>query len=73
MDKKLLRQIIGELTVSVPVAGRALGDLCEKTSYAEAKKTGQIGGCPVIDVAGKKRVPTAPIRHRLGLRIGVSK
>jgi hypothetical protein len=67
MDKKILRAIMGQLTVSIPVAGKALGDLCENTAYAEARRTGQIGGCPVIDVAGKRRVPTAPIRRKLGL------
>ena len=51
MDRRILRAIVGRLTVSIPVAGRALGDLCENTAYAEAKRTGQIGGCPVIDVA----------------------
>jgi hypothetical protein len=50
--------------------GKALGDLCENAAYAEAKRTGQIGGCPVIDVAGKRRVPTAPIRAVLGLKSG---
>lgn len=70
MDRKILKAIMTELTVSIPVAGRALGDLCENTAYGEARKTGQIAGCPVIDVAGKRRVPTAPIRRRLGLTAG---
>jgi hypothetical protein len=70
MDKQILRQIMTELTVSIPVAGKALGDLCENAAYAEAKRTGQIGGCPVIEVAGKRRVPTAPIRAVLGLKSG---
>jgi hypothetical protein len=34
MDKKILRQIMTKLTVSVPVAGQALGELSENTSYA---------------------------------------
>jgi hypothetical protein len=70
VDRKILRQIMTQLTVSVPVAGRALGDLCENAAYGEAKRTGQIGGCPVIDVAGKRRVPTAPIRRVLRLKGG---
>lgn len=70
MDRKILRAILTELTVSVPVAGKALGDLCENTSYTEARRTGQIGGCRVLDVAGKRRVTTASIRRRLGLTKG---
>ncbi|HEX9070986.1 MAG TPA: hypothetical protein VF852_03440 [Pseudolabrys sp.] len=69
MDKKILRQIMTQLTVSVPVAGKALGNLCENSSYAAAR-SGQIGSCPVVDVGGKKRVPTAPIRRVLGLKDG---
>jgi hypothetical protein len=67
MNRKILKAIMTQLTVSVPEAGEALGDLCENTAYSEARKTGQIGGCPVIDVAGKRRVPTAPIRRKFGL------
>jgi hypothetical protein len=70
VDRKILRQIMTELTVSVPVAGRALGDLCENAAYAAAKKKGEIGGCKVIDVGGKRRVTTASIRRRLGLEGG---
>jgi hypothetical protein len=70
MDEEILRQIMTQLTVSVPVGGKALGDLCENASYGEAKKTGQIAGCPVIDVGGKRRMPTAPIRRVLGLKGG---
>jgi hypothetical protein len=70
VNRKILKAILTELTVSIPVAGKALGNLCEHTAYTEARKTGQIGGCPVIDVAGKRRVPTAPIRHVLGLDKG---
>jgi hypothetical protein len=44
MDEKILRQIMTQLTVSVPVAGKALGELCKNTSYAVAAKTGKIGG-----------------------------
>lgn len=70
MERKILRQIMTELTVSVPVAGRALGDLCENAAYDEARRTGQIGGCEVINVGGKRRVTTASIRRRLGLEGG---
>jgi hypothetical protein len=68
MDEKILRQIMTQLTVSVPVAGKALGELCKNTSYAVAAKTGKIGGCPVMTVAGKRRVATTHIRRQLGPR-----
>src|SRR5215831_440727 len=71
MNKTIRQLIMTELTVSVPVAGTALGDLCECTSYATAAKTGKIGNCKVLEVAGKKRVATADIRRELGLdRVG---
>ena len=68
MNRKILKAVMTELTVSIPVAGKALGNLCENAAYTEARKTGQIGGCPVIDVGGKRRVPTAPIRKMLGIK-----
>ena len=71
MNKRIRQLIMTELTVSVPVAGAALGNLCECTSYATAAKTGKIGNCKVLEVAGKKRVATADIRRELGLdRVG---
>lgn len=65
-DKDLLHEIMTQLTVSVPVAGRALCSLGRNASY-EAAKSGAIAGVPVIEVRGKKAVPTAPIRKVLGL------
>jgi hypothetical protein len=70
MDKKILRQIMTQLTVSVPVGGKALGNLCENAAYKAAKDAGEIAGCPVIVAGGKKRMPTAPIRRALGLDEG---
>lgn len=67
MDQKILHLLKTQLTVSVPEAGRALGNLCENTAYAVAAATGEIAGCPVIEAGGKKRVPTAPIRRKLGI------
>lgn len=66
-DKALLREIMTKLSVSVPTAGKALGDLTRNASYEVAKRDRKIAGCPVLEVGGKLRVPTAPIRKALGL------
>jgi hypothetical protein len=66
-DKSLLQQLLHQLTVDVPTAGKALADLSRNASYDVAARDGAIGGIPVLDVGGKKRVPTAPIRKALGL------
>jgi hypothetical protein len=65
-DEQIRRELATKLTVSVPVAGKALCDLGRNASY-EAAKTGAIGGVGVIEVGRKKAVPTAPIRKALGL------
>jgi hypothetical protein len=63
----LLQELRTQLTVSVPTAGKALADLSRNGSYEIAKRDGKIAGCPVLEVGGKLRVPTAPIRKVLGL------
>lgn len=65
-DEQVLREIMTKLTVSVPVAGKAICNLSRNPSY-EAAKSGMIGSVPVIEVRGRKAVPTAPIRKLLGL------
>jgi hypothetical protein len=65
--ENVLHLLRTRLTVSVPVGGFALGELCEATAYATAQKNKEIAGCPVITVAGKLRMPTAPIRAVLGV------
>jgi hypothetical protein len=66
MEKTLEQKLWTQLTVSVPEGGKAIADLSRNASY-EAAKTGMIGPVPVIEVRGKKRLPTAPIRRTLGL------
>jgi hypothetical protein len=64
-----IRDLIAELrsspTVSVPTAGRALGDLSRNASYEAAKK-GTLG-VPVFEAGGKKRVPSIAVLRQLGL------
>jgi hypothetical protein len=64
-----MREILGELrsnpTVSVPVAGKALGDLSRNSSYEAANK-GTLG-VPVLKVGGKLRVPSIAVLRQLGL------
>jgi hypothetical protein len=64
-----MRDILIELrskpTVSVPTAGKALGDLSKNASYDAAKK-GTLG-VPVFDAGGKKRVPSIAVLRQLGL------
>jgi hypothetical protein len=64
-----IREILAELrenpSVSVPTAGKALGDLSKNASYDAAKK-GTLG-VPVIEVGGKKRVPSIAVLRQLGL------
>jgi hypothetical protein len=66
-SKPLLERIMSELTVDVPTAGKVLGDLSRNVAYDVAAREGAIAGIPVLDVGGKKRVATAPIRKLLGL------
>ena len=46
-------------------AGKALGDLSKNGSYEAAKRNAL--GVPVLDVAGKKRVPSIAVLRKLGL------
>ena len=63
------RDILAELrtnpTVEVPTAGLALGDMSKNGSY-EAARADRLG-VPVIDVGGKKRVPSIAVLRKLGL------
>jgi hypothetical protein len=63
-----LEEILAELrskpTVSVPTAGKALGDLSKNASYDAAIK-GTLG-VPVIEAGGKKRVPSIAVLRKLG-------
>jgi len=52
-------------SVSVPVAGRALGDLGMIASYGAADK-GTLG-VPVFDAGGRRRVPSIAVLRKLGL------
>jgi hypothetical protein len=65
----LMREILAELrskpTVSVPTAGKALGDLSKNASYDAANK-GTLG-VPVFEAGGKKRVPSIAVLRKLGL------
>ena len=64
-----LAEILAELrtkpTVSVPTAGKVLGDLNKNSSY-DAAKTGKLG-VPVLEVGGKKRVASVHVLRALGL------
>jgi hypothetical protein len=62
MDGEIKKAIQERLTVSVVVAGKALG-MGRNKSYAAAKS----GALPCIDIHGKKVCPTAPLRRLLGL------
>jgi hypothetical protein len=64
-----MREIIAELrskpSVSVPIAGKALGDLSKNASYDAANK-GTLD-VPVLKVGGKLRVPSIAVLRKLGL------
>jgi hypothetical protein len=63
--KDVLAELKSNPTVSVPTAGRALGDLSRNGSY-EAARRGALG-VPVIEVGGKKRVASVAVLRVLGL------
>jgi hypothetical protein len=66
MEDDIRREIMTKLTVSVPVAGKALG-LGRNAAYDAARR----GDIPTIDLRGKKKpVPTAPLRRMLGIESG---
>jgi hypothetical protein len=66
-DNKLRREIMTQLTVSVPTAGKALAGLSRNASYDLAARDGSIAGIKVVRVGGRLVVPTAMIRRVLGL------
>jgi hypothetical protein len=67
-DKDILRTLRTQLTVDVPTAGKALGDLSRNPSY-DAARAGTLG-VEVLKVGGKLRVPSAAILRKLGLQAG---
>ncbi len=60
-----IRKALSNLTVSVEIAGRALG-IGRNAAYAAAKR----GDIPTIRLGGTIRVPCAPLRRMLGLEPG---
>jgi hypothetical protein len=66
--KRLLEKLRTQPTVSVPEAGKALGDLGRNASY-DAAKNDKLG-VPVHDVGGKKRVASIAVLRVLGLEQG---
>jgi hypothetical protein len=63
MNPDIRKAITDDLTVSVDVAGAALG-LKSKTARYAAIKAGAI---PSIRIGGRITVPTAPLRKMLGI------
>jgi hypothetical protein len=62
---KILAELKRKPTVSVPTAGAALGDLSRNGAY-EAARNNTLG-VPVMQVGGKKRVPSIAVLRKLGL------
>jgi hypothetical protein len=62
---KILAELKSKPTVSVPLAGRALGDLSRNGAY-EAARNDKLG-VPVMQVGGKKRVSSIAVLRKLGL------
>lgn len=62
MENLVRKALIENLTVSVEIAGKALG-LSKNPAY-EACKSGQIQS---IKIGGRVVVPTAPLRKMLGI------
>ena len=63
--KQILAELKSSPTVSVPTAGRALADLSENAAYRAAANNKL--GVPVLDVGGKKRVPSIAVLRKLGV------
>jgi hypothetical protein len=63
--EQLLHKLLTQPTVSVPEAGLALAELKRNASYGAAAN-GTLG-VPVLEVAGKKRVPSVAVLRKLGL------
>jgi hypothetical protein len=62
----VLNELRTKPTVSVPVAGFALGGLSKNAAYG-AVEDKKIGGVPVMKVGGKLRVPSHARRCRCPL------
>ncbi len=62
---EILAELKSKPTVSVPVAGKVLGDLSKNASY-EAARRGTLG-VPVLEISGRKRVPSIAILRKIGL------
>ena len=58
-----LDELLTRPTISVPEAGRAVGNLGRNGSYEAARR----GDIPVIQIGRRKRVPTSWLRDTLGL------
>ena len=63
--RAVIEKALQELTTTVEIGGAALG--FGRNKAYELAKSGSIAGCPVIAEGKSKRMPTAPIRKRLGL------
>jgi hypothetical protein len=61
----ILAELRSKPTVSVPTAGKALGDLSKNASYDAANK-GTLG-VEVFEAGGKKRVASIHVLRKLGL------
>jgi len=67
--KEILAELRNQPTVSVPIAGQALAGLSRNSAY-EAAKTGKLG-VPVLEIGGRKRVPSVAVLRQLGIE-GIS-
>jgi hypothetical protein len=63
--KEILEELRSKPSVSVPTAGKALGDLSKNASYIAARE-GRLG-VPVYEAGGKLRVPSIAVLRQLGL------
>ncbi len=63
--KQILAELKSQPTVSVPTAGKALGNLAPNASYRAA--LGGSLGVEVLEVGGRKRVRSIDVLRRLGL------
>jgi hypothetical protein len=63
--REMLAELRSKPSVSVPFAGKVLGDLSKNASY-EAANRGELG-VPVYSVGGKKRVASTAVLRKLGL------
>jgi hypothetical protein len=63
--REILDELLSSPTVSVPRAGKVLGDLSKNPAY-DAARNGTLG-VPVLKVGGKLRVPSIAVLRKLGL------